>query len=128
MNKVVFKKRDFTDIEFAEIKNDFELDGQNLKISRMEVASSVLNFFVQGLFSFKDDTDLSIQLPLSNLKKRDENYVPEKIGVDENAGASIYLRAKAETGTEKVKIMYDPLKKGIKENKQQSETEKDASL
>jgi uncharacterized protein involved in outer membrane biogenesis len=117
ISNVVFKKRDFSDITFADIINDFELKGQDLMISRMEVASSVLTFFVQGTFSFKDSTDLSIQLPLTNLRKRDDDFVPENIGVHADAGSSIYLRARAPTAAEKVKITLDPFKKGLKETK-----------
>lgn len=121
ISKVVFKKRDFSDITFADIINDFELDGQDLKISRMEVASSVLTFFVQGILSFKDTTDLSIQLPFTNLRKRNDDFVPENIGTQTDAGSSIYLRARAQTAAEKVKITFDPFKKGMKETKKNGE-------
>ncbi|QHT68513.1 AsmA-like C-terminal region-containing protein [Rhodocytophaga rosea] len=120
ISNVVFKKRDFSDITFADIINDIELKGQDLMISRMEIASSVLTFFVQGIFSFKDTTDLSIQLPLTNLRKRDDDYVPENIGVHSDAGSSIYLRARAQSAAEKVKITLDPFKKGVKEAKKKS--------
>jgi hypothetical protein len=71
---------------------------------------------VEGIFSFNKETDLIIQLPLSNLSlKEDKDIVPEKIGVNQEAGASIYLRARAANGQEKVKITYDPFKKGLKE-------------
>lgn len=116
VGKVVFKQRDFTNIEFADIRNSFELQGQDLYISRMEIASSVLTLFVEGIFSFNKETDLVIQLPLSNLSlKEDKEIIPEKMGVNQDAGASVYLRAKASTGQEKVKITYDPFKKGLKE-------------
>jgi hypothetical protein len=129
ISKVVFKERDFTDIEFAQIENNFELNGLDLTISRMEIASSVLTLFVEGMFSFKKATDLSIQLPLRNLSfKKDKDIIPENIGVDQNAGASVYLRARAQTGSEKVKITYDPFKKGLKENRKQRKAEKQSEI
>jgi hypothetical protein len=116
VGKVVFKQRDFTNIEFADIRNSFELQGQDLRISRMEIASSVLNLFVEGIFSFNKETDLVIQLPLSNLSlKENKEIIPEKMGENQDAGASVYLRARAANGQEKVKITYDPFKKGLKE-------------
>ncbi|MDO1445942.1 AsmA-like C-terminal region-containing protein [Rhodocytophaga aerolata] len=122
IGKIVFKQRDFTNIEFADIRNNFELQGQDLHISRMEIASSVLNLFVEGIFSFNKETDMVIQLPLSNLSlKEEKDLVPEKIGVNQDAGASVYLRARAATGQEKVKITYDPFKKGLKEIRNEAE-------
>jgi hypothetical protein len=46
----------------------------------MEIQSSVLTMFVEGVFSTKGNTDIRIQVPLSNLKKRDENYIPKNLG------------------------------------------------
>lgn len=122
IGKIVFKQRDFTDIEFADIRNNFELQGQDLRISRMEIASSVLNLFVEGLFSFDKETDMIIQLPLSNLSlQENKEIIPEKMGVNQEAGASVYLRARAANGQEKVKITYDPFKKGLKEIRKEEE-------
>ena len=42
----------------------------------------------------KGNTDLSIQVPLSNLKKRDEDYNPENIGTDKKGGKSIFIRGR----------------------------------
>ena len=42
----------------------------------------------------KGNTDLSIQVPLNNLKKRDEDYNPENIGTDKKGGRSIFLRGR----------------------------------
>ena len=60
----------------------------------MEIQSSVLTMFVEGIYSQKGNTDISIQVPLSNLKKRDSSYTPENIGVDKKGGKSIYLRGR----------------------------------
>ena len=81
-----------------------------LDISRMEVESSVLTLFLEGRYSLADSTDLSIQVPLSNLKRRDKAYKPENVGVDAKVGPSVFLRAyKNREG--KIVIKYDPFKK-----------------
>jgi hypothetical protein len=114
MSNFLFKKRDFTDIEFAEIDSHFFLAGSDMDISRMEIESSVLSFFVHGRYSFTDSTSLSVQLPLSNLKKRDKNYKPKNVGVDAKVGPSIFLHIyKDEEG--KIAIAYDPFKKYVKQ-------------
>lgn len=63
-------------------------------MNRMEIQSTALTLFVKGIFNMQGNTDISIQVPLSNLKKRDDDYKPENIGADAKAGASIYLRGK----------------------------------
>lgn len=109
MSNFLLKKRDFANVNFAEIDCQFRLTGQSLDISRMEIESTILSLFIEGRYSLGDSTDLSIQVPLSNLKKRDKNYKPENVGVDTKVGPSIFLRAYQKDG--KVVIAYTPFKK-----------------
>lgn len=99
MSFFLLKKRDFSNLEFAELKNRFELKGQSIIINKMEIQSTALSMFVEGLYDLKgDSTDLVIQVPLSNLKKRKPDYVPENKGVDSKKGVSVYVRAKSGKG------------------------------
>ena len=110
MSNFLFKKRDFTDVQFAEITSHFHISGKSLDISRMEIQSSVLTLFLEGRYSLADSTDLSIQIPVSNLKKRNKDYQPENVGVDAKVGPSVFLHAsKGKDG--KTAITYDPFKK-----------------
>ena len=90
----IFKKRDFDNITFAELKDNLEIKNGDIKLNRMEIQSSVLSLFVEGIYSKKAGSDLSIQIPLSNLKKRDEDYNPVNIGTNSKVGKSIFLRGK----------------------------------
>jgi hypothetical protein len=95
VQEVAFKKRNFENIRFAELKDRLDIKDKEIKINRMEIQSSVLTLFVEGLFSLKgNNTDISIQIPLSNLKSRDTNYVPENKGAKAKAGASIFVRGR----------------------------------
>ncbi|MBA2423455.1 MAG: hypothetical protein H0V61_09585 [Chitinophagales bacterium] len=114
ISKFIFKDRDFNNIEFAQIKGNLSVQGQQLELSRMEIQSSVLTLFVQGVYGFKSGTDISIQIPLSNLKKRDTDFKPENIGTDVNLGPSIFLRA-VDGANGKMQIKYDPFKNYYKE-------------
>lgn len=87
----IFKNRDFDNIHFAELKDSLEIKGQEIKINRMEIQSSVLSMYVQGIYSMKGNTNMSIQIPFSNLKKRDADYKPTNEGIDKKAGPSLYL-------------------------------------
>lgn len=95
INNIVFKNRDFSDVQFAEINNTFTVSKGEMQINRMEIASSVLQLYVEGLYDFNHkNTDISIQVPLSNLEKSKNETRKEKKGIDAKTGASVYLRAR----------------------------------
>ena len=112
MSNFLLKKRDFSDVEFAELNSNFSITGTDMDISRMEIQSTVLSFFVEGRYSFTDSTSLSVQIPLSNLKKRDRNFKPKNIGTHAKAGPSVFLHVYRDKDiNSKIKIDYDPFKK-----------------
>jgi hypothetical protein len=92
LQNFVFKNRDFENIRFAELKDRLEMRNQEIKINRMEIESSVMTMFVEGFYSNKGTTDMSIQVPLSNIKKRGADYNPVNIGADKKGG--IHLRGR----------------------------------
>jgi hypothetical protein len=94
LQNFLLKNRDFNNIQFAELKNRLEIKNQEVKINRMEIQSSILTMFVEGIYSMKGTTDLSIQVPLSNIRGRDSSYIPKNMGTDKKVGSSIYLRGK----------------------------------
>ena len=94
MQNFLFKNRDFDNIRFAELKDRFEIKNGDVKINRMEIQSSVMSMFVEGVFSRKGNTDISIQVPLSNIHRPDADLNPVNIGTDKKAGRSIYLRGR----------------------------------
>lgn len=117
IQNTIFKKRDFENIQFAELKNKLNINQGEIKINRMEIQSSVFTFFVEGLYSQRGNTDISVQVPFSNLKKRGENYEPENLGVDKKGGRSIFLRG--QPGSDgNIKFKLDLLKKYQKEKDQ----------
>ena len=119
LQRFIFKKRNFDNIRFAELKNRLEINNQEIKINRMEIQSTVMSLFVEGIYNKKGTTDLSIQVPLSNLKKRDEDYNPENIGTDKKGGGSIFLRGRpGEDGN--IKFKLDLFKRYNKEKKADS--------
>lgn len=114
VHETVLKKRDLSEIHFAELKNQLDLDTSTLTIHRMEIQSTAFSLFVEGTYDLRTGPDLSLQVPLSNLKK-DRNVVvpPESKGNDGKAGLSLRLRVrKGDDG--KMKITWDPFKKALK--------------
>ena len=119
----IFKKRDFDNITFAELKDNLTFKNGDIKLNRMEIQSSVLSLFVEGIYSKKAGSDLSIQIPLNNLKKRDEDYNPVNIGTKSKVGRSIFLRGK--TGSDgKVNFKLDLFNKFQKDKKENDDATK----
>lgn len=116
MRKVqeVLKNRDFSEIRFAELKNRMDLDTSTFTIHRMEIQSTAFSLFVEGTYDLRTGPDLSLQVPLSNLKKdRNAGIMPDSKGNNGKAGLSLRLRVrKGDDG--KVKVSWDPFKKALK--------------
>jgi hypothetical protein len=125
IQKTAFKDRDFSNVTFAEIQNKIAFTKGQLTINRMEINSSVLSLYVEGVYGLRGNpTDISIQVPLKNLKKRDKDYKPENTGTDKKGGTSVFLRASSgDDGT--IKIKYDPFarfKKSPQDKKKNKES------
>jgi hypothetical protein len=108
ISNFLIKNRNMDDVHFAEIKDDLSFKQGEITINRMEINSSVLTLFVEGIYGPKK-TDISIQVPVSNIMSR-KDYKPENMSTGKSGGMSVFLRAKTdETG--KVSIKYDPFKR-----------------
>jgi hypothetical protein len=115
IQETVFKSRNFSDIHFADLHDLLEINGQNILINRMEIHSTVLTMFVEGMYNMKTGPDLSIQVPLSNLKASKDSLLQNK-GIFSKTGVSARLRAqRGEDG--KIKISWDPFNKAGKKLK-----------
>ncbi len=111
IQKFAFKNRNLNDVQFAELKDTFDIQNGDIYIHRMPVQSSAsINMYIEGIYSFGNNTDISIQVPLSNLKNNsgDDFKIINKKKTN-RPGASIYLRAK--DGGNGVKIGLDVLGK-----------------
>jgi hypothetical protein len=113
---VIFKHRDLQNITFAELKDKLQISNNKVTIPRMEIASSAFNFFVEGVYGMDGGTDLSFQIPFSNLKKREKGNTPKNRGTDSKVGSSLFLRG--QTGNDgNVHFKADIFKKFEKEKR-----------
>ena len=113
IHETVLQKRDLSEIRFAELRNQLDLDTTTITIHRMEIQSTAFTLFVEGVYDLKTGADLSIQIPLSNLKERPQGAPPSNKGNHSGAGLSLRLRAK--TGEDgKLKVSWDPFKRALK--------------
>ncbi len=113
-----FKNRDFSHIIFGELTNELEINGSAISIHKMEIRSNVVILFVEGIYDTKKGTDMSIQVPLSNLSKS-ENSTLKNTG---RVGMNIRLRAKtADDG--KLKVSWDPFNSASKKRKEDNKVD-----
>ncbi|RXK80988.1 AsmA family protein [Filimonas effusa] len=116
IQKFVFKDRDMSNITFAAIQDSLIIVNDEIEIKRMEIHSSVMTLYVEGLYSLKGNTDISIQVPLHNFLSRGDEKHPQNRGVDSRNGPSIYLRAKPDVKGN-IKLGLDLFKKFRKRGK-----------
>lgn len=68
----------------------------------MEIQSNVITLFVNGVYSFGDNTELFVKVPISSLKNQDPDYVAKNKSPDEKIGLSLNFKIKKENGEMKV--------------------------
>ncbi|WP_447640596.1 MULTISPECIES: AsmA family protein [Chitinophagaceae] len=116
IQKYVFKKRDLNNVRFASLNDSIWIRHGNFFINRMEIASTALRLFVEGIYSPYGNTDISIQVPFSTLlKKQEKEDALEKTDSNEKVGASVYLRATGKDGGP-IGVKVDVFKKLRKDN------------
>lgn len=92
LSNLVFKNRNFRDISFSELNENFHIDGFRMTIEELEVASSVLNFYVvDGLYNFRGVSNINLLLPWSNLKRRKRDELPSESGISASDTKGIKL-------------------------------------
>lgn len=118
LSKLVFRNRDFTDIKFSELTNTFTVTGNDIRFERMKINSSVMEMYVEGHYALDGKTDMDIQIPLSNLKKRDWEEISENVKDEGEKGMNVYIKAETDSKGE-LQFKYNPLKK-IREKRDES--------
>lgn len=114
----VFKKQDFSTIRFADLKNRLEVKGTAIIIDKMEIRSTALILFVEGVYDVKKGTDMSIKVPIRNMVKKNDSI--DLISSDIRTGPSVRVRAKSgEDG--KLKISWDPFRRAVRNKKDTEE-------
>ncbi|HUR12023.1 MAG TPA: AsmA-like C-terminal region-containing protein [Flavitalea sp.] len=120
IGETALKKQNFSQIRFADLENTLEVTGSKYIINKMEIRSTAITLFIQGTFDTKNGTDMSIQVPVRNLLKNQENTDLTDAG---KKGGGISVRLRAKTGDDgKLKVSWDPFRKAIKNRKEASDS------
>lgn len=118
IQKYAFKNRDLNNVQFAELKDTFEIKKGDIYIKRMPVQSSALTMYIEGVYSTEGNTDILIQVPVSSLTNNPDNSNFKKIDKNKLAhpGTSINLRAR-DGDDGQIKISLDLFNNYKKEQK-----------
>jgi hypothetical protein len=87
----IFRRRNFSDITFTEMRPTFTIRGTEMKLDTMEIASSVMNVFVSGTYNFKGESNFNFIVPWSNLKARKKGFEPRKLAADGEVSKGLKL-------------------------------------
>ncbi|WP_316635144.1 AsmA-like C-terminal region-containing protein [uncultured Flavobacterium sp.] len=68
VGKFAFPFRDVKNITFSDLSGNLNMRGEQIDINNLTISSSVLNFDVNGIYSFNRGTNLALTIPLRNSK------------------------------------------------------------
>jgi len=88
-----FPNRDFSNISFLNLKNTLTIQGDRVIIPPMEINSSVLKIFLEGIYSFGKGTSMAMKIPLRDPRKEELVDKSGKIREQNQKGIVINLRA-----------------------------------
>lgn len=106
VGKIVFRRRNLSNITFKKIANNLQVQGSKVYIKPMAIESSVLNIFLQGVYSLTKGTNIEMEIPIRNPQK--DELIEDKELKDKRSRRGIILYLKAEDGEDgKVHIKWN---------------------
>ncbi len=103
-----FANRDFSNIELNSLSNTLTLRGSSVTIPPMQIESSVLNIFLEGVYGFSSGTKIAMQVPLRNPEK--DKYIFDEAEKERRAKKGIVINLLAvdgDDGNVKIKLGKD---------------------
>ena len=84
-----FPNRNFKNITFENLKNTLTITGNSVTIPPMQISSSVINVFLEGVYGFTSGTSIALQVPLRNPKR--DSMIVDKSEKDRRAKKGIVI-------------------------------------
>lgn len=107
--KFIFPFRDFDNITFSSISGDLKIEGEKVNVSHFKVSSNVMNFDMEGVYSFNKGTNLALTIPIRNPKK--DEKISDEMKKTEKRDNGIVLHLTAVDGPDgKIKIKWNKKK------------------
>jgi hypothetical protein len=105
VGKFAFPFRDLNNITFDNLNGKFDIRGQKINISPMQINSSLLNMDVAGVYSLTTGTNIAVDVPLRNPKKDADITDKEELKARRMKGIVLHLLATdGEDGKIKIKL------------------------
>lgn len=102
VGKLAFPLRDVENITFSDLSGDLNLRGEQIDVKNLTISSSVLNFDINGIYSFGRGTNLALTIPLRNSKNDAQLTQAERDAVRDR-GIVLHLLAVDDNGKMKIK-------------------------
>ncbi|HEU0126184.1 MAG TPA: AsmA-like C-terminal region-containing protein, partial [Flavobacterium sp.] len=103
IGKFAFPLRDVENITFSDLSGSLNLRGEQVDINKLTISSSVLNFDVDGVYSFGRGTNLALTIPLRNSKNDAQLATKEERKAVRERGIVLHLIAYDNEGKIKIK-------------------------
>ncbi|PWB22281.1 AsmA-like C-terminal region-containing protein [Flavobacterium sp. HTF] len=103
VGKFAFPFRDVKNITFSDLSGDLTLRGEQIDINDLTISSSVLNFDIEGVYSFGRGTNLALTVPLRNSKNDAKLESKAERDAVRERGIVLHLFAVDEEGKMKIK-------------------------
>lgn len=103
VGKFAFPFRDVENITFSDLSGSLNLRGEQIDIHKLTISSSVLNFDIDGIYSFGRGTNLALTVPLRNSKNDANLATKEERKAVRERGIVLHLIAYDNEGKIKVK-------------------------
>jgi len=98
-----FPNRNFSNITLKDLKNRLNIQGNTVIIPPMQIESSVLNVFLEGVYGFSSGTNIALQIPLRNPKK--DEFIFDEAEKEKRSKQGIVINVRAVDGDDgKVKF------------------------
>lgn len=103
VGKFAFPFRDVKNITFSDLSGDLNLRGEQVDIKDLTISSSVLNFDIDGIYSFGRGTNLALTIPLRNSKNDAQLATQAERDAVRDRGIVLHLLAVDDDGKMKIK-------------------------
>lgn len=103
IGKFAFPRRDVENITFSDLSGSLNLRGEQIDINKLTISSSVLNFDIDGIYSFGRGTNLALTIPLRNSKNDASLSTKEERKAVRERGIVLHLIAYDNEGKMKIK-------------------------
>ncbi|NVM66336.1 hypothetical protein FHW88_004647 [Mucilaginibacter sp. SG538B] len=122
VGKFAFPFRDLDNITFSDLKAQFDINGDKIKIAPMQINSSVLNMDIEGTYSLSRGTNIALDVPIRNPKN--DSKIADETERNKKRMKGIVLHILATDGDEgKIKIKWNKNHKKTKADDDEQKTD-----